>query len=109
VQDKNARIRFLELARQKKSVSEDPFDPFQANLTIGNQDWSSPFQLSSETSVISTADVGYINLLGGLEAGHTAEAVRHVTIWVGIYRRSPNHRGDLSLPQHRIGSTRKCR
>jgi hypothetical protein len=45
VEDQRARARFIEMAREKKVVEEDPFDAYQANLTLGNDDWPFPIPI----------------------------------------------------------------
>lgn len=42
VEDQKARARFIELAHQKKVVAEDPFDAYQFNLTLGDEEWPFP-------------------------------------------------------------------
>lgn len=42
VEDQKARARFIDLAHEKKVVSEDPFNAHQANLTLGNEEWPFP-------------------------------------------------------------------
>lgn len=45
VEDQKARAKFIELAHEKKVVSEDPFNAHQANLTLGNDDWPFPIPI----------------------------------------------------------------
>jgi hypothetical protein len=45
VEDQRARTRVIELAREKKVVEKDPFDVYQATLTLGNDDWPFPIPI----------------------------------------------------------------
>ncbi len=45
VEDQRTRARFIEMARERKVVEEDPFDAYQANLTLGNDDWPFPIPI----------------------------------------------------------------
>jgi hypothetical protein len=45
VQDKKDRAWFVEKAREKTEIADDPFDSHRATLAIGNDGWPSPLSL----------------------------------------------------------------
>ncbi len=45
VQDKKDRAWFVEKAREKTVIDDDPFDPHRATLSLGNDGWPSPLSL----------------------------------------------------------------
>jgi hypothetical protein len=45
VQDKNASLKFADLAREKNSVSIDPKKPSRATIIVGDDDWPFPVPL----------------------------------------------------------------
>ncbi len=45
VQDRNAAIAFGALGRKKSEIAVDPKNPDRATLTVGDEDWPSPFPM----------------------------------------------------------------